>query len=319
MTRFERVEDFRDRRWALVALLVLLALLGIGIGTITGGPADFDRPGMLVSTPTPTPTPTDTPAPTTGGGGDGGPTAAGGTGAESSATPTQPPTSRPGGGGGQPATPTATGTDTRSGDDAGSGSGGSGGTGASSATGGTSSTSEDGEMATRTAGPADGDDQTHEGVHVETNGSEAILRFEGVLPGDVGQEAVRIRNAGNVTARFGVGDVNVTDHENGLTEPESVVDTPGDGGELSRHVQVVIEVRYPDGDSEALYGTGSGPKSLRNIAASGAAGASRELGPGDNATLRFEWHLPVETGNVVQSDGATFTVDVGLAGTGSDE
>jgi len=156
-------------------------------------------------------------------------------------------------------------------------------------------------------------------VDLETNGSEARLQFGDVLPGDAGRQTVRIRNVGNETARFGVGDITVTDQENGITEPESAVDTPGNGGELSAHVRVAIQVRHPDGETESLYGTGSGAKSLRALANAGADGASRELAPGDNATVAFEWHLPVETGNVVQSDGTTFSVDFGLAGSTSDE
>lgn len=316
MTRFEQVDQYRDRRWALVVLLVLLALLGLGIGTITGGPADFDGPGVVVSTPTPTPTPTptDTPTPTTEGGGDGTPTtvdvSGNGDGTPTTETPTGTdasprPTPRPSDPGDETATPTR--TPTRTDADGGSGSGGPGG--------GERSTAGDGETPTPTDAPDEGDDD----VDLETNGSEARLQFGDVLPGDAGRQTVRIRNVGNETARFGVGDITVTDHENGITEPESAVDTPGNGGELSAHVRVAIQVRHPDGETESLYGTGSGAKSLRALADAGADGASRELAPGDNATVAFEWHLPVETGNVVQSDGTTFAVDFGLAGSTSDE
>jgi hypothetical protein len=315
VTRFEQVDQYRDRRWALVVLLVLLALLGLGIGTITGGPADFDGPGVVVSTPTPTPTPTptDTPTPTTEGGGDGTPAtvdvSGNGDGTPTTETPTgtdasPTPTSAPSGEGSTPI-PTATPTNTETG--GGSGSGGAG-----------SSTSGDGASSNPGDGESDGDDEG-DGVDLETNGSEARLQFGDVLPGDAGRQTVRIRNVGNETARFGVGDITVTDHENGITEPESAVDTPGNGGELSAHVRVAIQVRHPDGETESLYGTGSGAKSLRALADAGADGASRELAPGDNATVAFEWHLPVETGNVVQSDGTTFSVDFGLAGSTSDE
>jgi hypothetical protein len=316
VTRFEQVDQYRDRRWALVVLLVVLALLGLGIGTITGGPADFDRPGIVASTSTPTPTPMDTPTPTTDGDGDGDGTAtptvdgsASGDGTPTTETPpgsdaSPTPTAAPSGEGSTP-TPTATPTTTETG--GGSGSGGAG-----------SSTSGDGASSNPGDGGSDGDDEG-DGVDLETNGSEARLQFGDVLPGDSGRQTVRIRNVGNETARFGVGDIKVTDHEHGITEPESAVDTPGNGGELSAHVRVAIQVRHPDGETEFLYGTGSGAKSLRALADAGADGASRELAPGDNATVAFEWHLPVETGNVVQSDGTTFAVDFGLAGSASDE
>jgi hypothetical protein len=314
MTRLERVDEFRDRRWALVVLLVVLALLGLGIGTITGGPADFDRPGIVASTSTPTPTAMDTPTPTTDGDGDGTATptvdgSASGDGTPTTETPpgsdaSPTPTAAPSGEGSTP-TPTARPTNTETG--GGSGSGGAG-----------SSTSGDGAYSNSGDGESDGDEQG-DGVDLETNGSEVRLQFGDVLPGDAGRQTVRIRNVGNETARFGVGDITVTDHENGITEPESAVDTPGNGGELSAHVRVAIQVRHPDGETESLYGTGSGAKSLRALANAGADGASRELAPGDDVTVSFKWHLPVETGNVVQSDGTTFAVDFGLAGPASDE
>lgn len=326
MTYLEQIDEFRDRRWALVALLVLLALLGLGIGTITGGPGDFDGPGIVVSTPTPTPTPTDTPTPEDGGG-DGTPTSDVTSGPDTAPSPTPTPTSRPENGDGETptptsqavdvqgetATPTPSQTETENGGSAGTGGGGS-----STTDDGRSSTPGDGETPTPTDAPDAGDEEGDGGVDLETNRSEAILEFDGVLPGDAGREAVRLRNTGNVTAQFGVGDINVTDHENGITEPESTVDTTGNGGELSAHVLVVIEVHYPNRSNEYLYGTGSGAKSLRALADKEPEGAS-ELAPGENATVAFDWHLPVETGNVVQSDGTTFTVDFGLAGPASDE
>lgn len=255
-------ERLNRRRLALLVLL-LLALIGLGVGTLTDGPAGPDGPPVVDVTPTPptaTPGPpgTDTPTPPDDG------------------TPTPPDDDTP------PPSPPTTAPPAEDGD----GDGGGGGAGAGGGT----------------ASP----------VTLEAAGSTAILQYSDLKPGDAGSDGITLRNAGTVPARLDIADLNVTDRENGIVAAEAPVDTPGNGGELSEHVMVDIEVTYPDGTTEHFYNTGTGPRSLADLAAVGSPSTGQTLAPGEQATVTFDWHVPSATGNVIQSDGADFTVDFRL-------
>lgn len=152
-------------------------------------------------------------------------------------------------------------------------------------------------------------------VTLQTEGSSAILQYTDLKPGDAGRDAITLRNAGSVSARLDIADISVTDDENGIVAAEAPVDTPGNGGELSEHVMVVIEVTYPDGTTEYFYDTGLGARSLSDLAGETGPATGRELDPGQEATIAFDWHVPTATGNVIQSDSADFTVDFRLQST----
>lgn len=147
---------------------------------------------------------------------------------------------------------------------------------------------------------------------LEVVGSNTILQLTGLKPTDAGRDSIVLRNAGSTSARLDIADIAVQDHENGMTTAEATVDTPGNGGELSEHVMLVLEVEYPDGSTEHFYGTDAGARSLADLAGASDAAEGRELAPGETATVTFDWHVPSSTGNVVQTDSADFTVDFRL-------
>lgn len=171
-----------------------------------------------------------------------------------------------------------------------------------------------------TAAPPDGDGSGGGGsgagggspVTLETAGSSAILQYGALKPSDAGSDTITLRNAGSVPARLDITDITVTDDENGIVPAEAPVDSPGDGGELSDHVMVVIEVTYPDGTTEHAYATDLGARSLSDLAGISSPATGRELDPGAEATVTFDWHVPAGTGNEIQSDSADFTVDFRL-------
>lgn len=267
------------RRLALLVLLVLVVLIGAGIGTFVSEPPSAD-PGTPVVTvtpsePTPAP-PTDGPAvPTT-------PTAT-----ETSPTQTATPSN-----GSQTPTPTPTDTPGRpptddedsSGDDR-----------------------DDGD-----AGGSGGDSGSDSQVRLEAVGSTAVLNYDGVAPGQGSRDALRLRNAGTREARLSIENVTVSDDENGIVGPEAVVDDTSESGELSDHVLVAVEIQYPDGTVESSYETAGGGRSLAAIAAEPDPADGRTLGPGEEATVVFDWHVPAGTGNEIQSDRTEVAVRFGL-------
>lgn len=149
-------------------------------------------------------------------------------------------------------------------------------------------------------------------ITLQTVGSGVILQYSDLKPTDAGRDSIVLRNAGSTTARLDIADITVQDDENGIVGPEQSVDAAGNGGELSEHVVVVIEVTYPDGSTEYFYDTGTGARSLSDLAAESSPSTGSELAPGEEATVTFDWHVPDATSNVIQSDTAEFTVDFRL-------
>ncbi|MFB6143461.1 MAG: hypothetical protein ABEJ30_08995 [Halorientalis sp.] len=138
-------------------------------------------------------------------------------------------------------------------------------------------------------------------VDLRTVGSAVLFDYLNVAPGDGGRERLVLRNAGDRTGRLVAANVTVTDAENGIVGPEADVDDSPDAGELSRAVEVTVRVRYPDGTTAFLYGTGDGPRTLAAVADAGAS-AGRDLGPEEEATVVVDWSIPATTDNEIQSD-----------------
>lgn len=141
-------------------------------------------------------------------------------------------------------------------------------------------------------------------VSLRAVGPTALFQYSGVAPGDSGREELVLRNAGTQSGQLVVGNVTVTDAENGIVSPEAAVDGSPDAGELSGAVEAVVTVTYPDGTTEYLYGTEDGARPLAAIAAAGAATGERLEG-GTSATITVEWVIPATTGNEIQSDSLT--------------
>lgn len=257
-----------SRRQVGLMALLLVALVGVGLGTLVTGPDGPVQPPVVEvtpTTPTPTPPPDDptpppdgqTPTPPDDG------------------TPVPPPSSP---------TPPSTTAPPPAGD--GGGGGGAGG-----------------------SGSGDGSDSS---VTLQAVGSTTILQYSDLKPTDAGRDSIVLENAGSSTARLDVTDIAVGDEENGIVPAETSIDAPANGGELSEHVMVVIEVNYPDGSTGYFYDTGTGARSLADLGAETGPSEGSELAPGERATVTFDWHLPGSTGNVVQSDRTEFTVDFRL-------
>ena len=165
------------------------------------------------------------------------------------------------------------------------------------------------------AGGGDGDggddptqeDDDHDGhLYLEVVGDRLRVQATNVLPGDEGSESATIRNNGTVNGTLLAAFDNVTDTENGLTEPEMEAGDDSSDGELSEHLRVRLSVHPEGGDREYLFGneTEDGYVRLDDIAGNNMTDGV--LDADENATVTLDWRLPEETGNEVQSDRVTF-------------
>lgn len=155
----------------------------------------------------------------------------------------------------------------------------------------------------------------------EVDGDEANLtvvddtvrvQVTDVLPGDERTASVIVENSGNSPGEVGAVLRNLTDRENSFTEPERAVDdTPGEG-ELSSELRVRLAVnRSGSSGSEYLYG---GPNEYVPLASLAGENGTVDgaLSSGETAVLRFDFRVPEDVGNEVQSDGVRFDCAVFL-------
>lgn len=147
------------------------------------------------------------------------------------------------------------------------------------------------------------------GVSLAADANTTLLRARGAVPGDEGVSRLALRNDGSAAGELAVANVTVDGGENGIAGPEAAVDDSPADGELAENLLVRLSMQYSDGTTVRVFG-GDGFVPLADIGA-----RNRTVGPldaGEEVTVVFEWRLPAETGNEVQSDTAGFTVVFGL-------
>jgi hypothetical protein len=277
-----------NKRLIGLLLLLLFVIVGAGVGTIgltNNGDPEADRSDMeltpVPAEPTQTPVgagpaPTETP---TESGGSGSPPPSDLLNETPTPTPTPAPTPTPSTG-----QPNDSPTDTTI-DSADSGGGGS---------------------------SSDGDDTGSAGnLSLETRGSTVMLQVEEFTPGDTASGSVVVRNSGSNAGTVGVADVNVTDDENGLQEPERALGDTAATGELSDHLEVTMWITYADGTTEYLAGSATSNVTLATLDGTSEQG-TRAVAGGDQATVAIQVTLPASTGNEVQSDHVELTVPIVL-------
>ncbi|EMA32906.1 hypothetical protein [Haloarcula japonica] len=295
-----------NKRLVGLLLLILFVVIGAGVGTIgltsddpaPGRPAIEMTPVPAEATVTPTPAGTDPSQPET-------PTESGGSGSPPpsdlvNATPTPTPTpilsdSRPDDG--------DTSETTEEPSDNVGGSSGSG--GGSSSSGGGSSGGSGGSAG------GGGDSGSSGNLSLETQGSAVLLQVGELAPGDTESGSVVVQNSGSDAGTLGVADVNVSDDENGLREPERVLGDTAATGELSDHLEVKLWVTYANGTTEYLAGSDTSSVTLATLDGASEQG-TRAVAGGEQATVEIEVTLPESTGNEVQSDRVDITVPIVL-------
>jgi len=143
-------------------------------------------------------------------------------------------------------------------------------------------------------------------VSLSTPEGVTLLDTQDVVPGDEGTAQIVLGNVGDMAGSLTISDVTVEDEENSIAGAEAAVDDSPDEGELADEIRVRLSVTYPDGETERVFGTDSFVP-LSSLE-SGNRVVSEALEPGEEAVVVFDWRLPSDVGNVVQSDTAQFDV-----------
>ena len=132
------------------------------------------------------------------------------------------------------------------------------------------------------------------------------LTYTDIKPGFFKKLHYDIKNIGTLDGKLTVQISAITNNDNGLTEPESAVDTTGgDGeGELGQYLTWNgMFVIGPLAGSRVF-----GWKLILNTLG-GKTSASYDLPAGaPRSTLKVEFELPRGTGNIVQSDSVEFDI-----------
>lgn len=318
-----------DRRAILFVLVVLLVLFGTGLGTLLpSDPPDEDSPtATAIPTQTSTVTPTVTPTQTPIAGGVADPDGSTGT-----DTPTPEPTpepspaptpteANPGGGGGDDGgddptpTPTAEQTETPTATPTATDSPTPTPTPTQTPTDTPAPTESPAPTQTPTEAPTDSPTETPPDGSLDGPSAWSPIDTAGVIPGDRASETVTLGNDGVEDGRLRVTSATVIDHENGINDPESDVDDTPTEGELSKHLDVRIAFVDPDGGETYLLGTADGYVPLADLEGT-APSADHSLADGDQVTVRVDWRIPGETGNVIQSDEVDFELGFELSTVG---
>jgi hypothetical protein len=138
-----------------------------------------------------------------------------------------------------------------------------------------------------------------------------------IAPGSNGTNTVTMTNRGSETGTLTISAVSFVSFENGLTGPESAVDTTGgdpgrDAGELHEVLELRLGIEQPDGSRVWVFGNGTAFGSIETLAASPVE--LGRLAPGDRIDLIVEYRLPTSVGNEIQTDSVTVDVTVTLSG-----
>jgi predicted ribosomally synthesized peptide with SipW-like signal peptide len=129
-----------------------------------------------------------------------------------------------------------------------------------------------------------------------------IFNLSDIKPGDEGHAQVSLNNEGN-PAHVWMNATNTADLENGCTEPEADVDDScGEGaeGELQDYLEFTIyndsnENGEQDSGEEVLYNGTAADLQLENVYLG-------EFSSEETRYIGVSWNVPLETGNVIQSD-----------------
>ena len=150
-------------------------------------------------------------------------------------------------------------------------------------------------------------------VSLVADSNTRLLNASNITPNSDGSRTVVLRNSGADPGTLTIAETALTQRENGLAGPEVEVDNSTDSGELAEHLLVRLQFQTTNGTTVALYGTGDGPRPLSDVVGENSSRAV-SLDPGNQTRLQFEWVLPEDTGNVVQSDSLTLNATFQLWG-----
>lgn len=154
-----------------------------------------------------------------------------------------------------------------------------------------------------------GEEESASRPRLSVERASALFGVSDVLPGDAREETVTVTSGTNSRTILSASVGHVSDDENGLTEPESEVDTTPSVGELSDHLELRLFVEQSDGSRQYLVGD-----ARRFVRLTDLSGSELETRLAPRASVAFvaQWRLDRTVGNEIQSDGVTLTVHLTL-------
>jgi hypothetical protein len=133
----------------------------------------------------------------------------------------------------------------------------------------------------------------------------ASWSITGIAPGDSGNKSVTVQNTGTGTGELRIWLSNITGTEG--TPAGFETPTPGDTGELAQYLELKV---LGSGLSSNL----TMPALLTDfpVSAADTSYIKATLVSGQTINLTWTWSLPASTGNIVQGDGLSFTINYTL-------
>jgi len=133
--------------------------------------------------------------------------------------------------------------------------------------------------------------------------SVALFSIGDVKPGQTGTVVVSLHNIGTVAANhLNVKFQNLVDNENGINEPEAIVDFTPLAGELSQSILVKMWIDGGNGilDPGESYLNGGIPVALSTV-----IGEDVDMGPLGASSVTYlavAWEIDPDADNIIQSD-----------------
>jgi len=143
----------------------------------------------------------------------------------------------------------------------------------------------------------------------EENPVSSHFELENVQPSDNATDKVNLTNIGTCDGYLSMWIENLTDDDNGLTEPEGLVDSTDGAGEGELSPNLCIQI-WDDTGAELYNDT------LENFAATYHSQDTQldlgDLSAGQTREFTVGYYVPSDVDNIIQSDSSTFDIVVDL-------
>jgi len=154
-------------------------------------------------------------------------------------------------------------------------------------------------------------------VNNENPWTSTVFNISDVKPGDSGTATIRLKNVGTFpkrgetpyTSKVFITFENLTDDDVSCSEPESEVDSTcgsGEDGELPENLN--IRVRDYWDENCVNYLRFDETHTLAEWVSQGQTFLNDDMPAGDVNCVVINWSVSTSTGNIIQSDSATFDI-----------
>ncbi|GAI47756.1 unnamed protein product, partial [marine sediment metagenome] len=125
-----------------------------------------------------------------------------------------------------------------------------------------------------------------------------------IKPNQGGSSTWGLTNTGSLDGILSIEITNVVNKENGMNEPETLVDTTGGEfeGELGAHLNIKIKITDSDKTTKTWPIAGDRWAKVNDVAGKiyAVSGIPGTLKAGEKESIWFAWNLHKDTGNIIQ-------------------